>query len=113
MRLTLIQLAEDKYKFVWSKHHLILDGWSTAIVFKDVFDTYSALQQGQNLPLLPSRPYGNYIAWLRQQDLSQAEAFWRRTLKGFITPTPLKVDQNSGDSHNGQEDQDEQQNPTI
>jgi NRPS condensation-like uncharacterized protein len=37
MRLTLIQLAEDKYKFVWSKHHLILDGWSTAIVFKGRF----------------------------------------------------------------------------
>jgi non-ribosomal peptide synthetase component F/aryl carrier-like protein len=109
MRLTLIQLAKDNYQFVWSKHHLILDGWSTAIVFKDVFDTYSALHQGQDLPSLPSRPYGNYIAWLRQQDLSQAEAFWRRTLKGFTTPTPLRVDRNSGGSHSGQEDQDEQQ----
>ena len=59
--------------------------------------------------MLPSRPYANYITWLRQQDLSQAEAFWRRTLKGFIIPTPLKVDRTSGDSHNRQEDQDEQQ----
>ena len=40
-----------------------------------------------------SRPYGDYIAWLQQQDLSQAEAFWRQTLKGFTTPTVLNVGQ--------------------
>ena len=32
-------------------------------------------------------PYGDYIAWLQQQELSQAEAFWRQTLNGFTTPT--------------------------
>ena len=28
MRLSLIQLSQQKYQFVWSFHHLILDGWS-------------------------------------------------------------------------------------
>ncbi|MCC5670500.1 condensation domain-containing protein [Nostoc sp. CHAB 5784] len=56
MRLNLIQLADDKHQFIWSKHHLILDGWSTAIVFKEVFDAYEALHQGSDLSVIRSRP---------------------------------------------------------
>lgn len=95
MRLTLIRVADDSYQLVWSKHHLILDGWSTALVFKDVVEHYQALCQGQDLPLAPSRTYGDYIAWLQQQDLSKAEKFWRQALNGIQAPTPLislKVD---------------------
>jgi len=95
MRLTLIRVADDSYQLVWSKHHLILDGWSTALVFKDVVEHYQALCQGQDLPLAPSRAYGDYIAWLQQQDLSKAEKFWRQALRRIQAPTPLislKVD---------------------
>lgn len=35
LRLTLIRLGDRAYQFVWSSHHIILDGWSTALVFKD------------------------------------------------------------------------------
>ena len=95
MRLTLIRVADDSYQLVWSKHHLILDGWSTALVFKDVVEHYQALCQGQDLSFAPSRAYGDYIAWLQQQDLSKAEKFWRQALSGIQAPTPLislKVD---------------------
>lgn len=109
MRLALIQLSEENYQFVWSKHHLILDGWSTVLVFKEVFDAYEALHQGDNLPVIHSRAYGDYIAWLRQQDLSAAEAFWRNTLKGFTAPTPLIVNRDFGSTSSGNEDHDEQQ----
>jgi amino acid adenylation domain-containing protein/non-ribosomal peptide synthase protein (TIGR01720 family) len=91
MRLTLIQLAEDTYQFVWSKHHLILDGWSTALVLKQVVEVYEALCQNRDLPSVSSPPYGDYIAWLQQQDLSPAEVFWRQLLKGFTAPTPLLI----------------------
>jgi NRPS condensation-like uncharacterized protein len=32
MRLALIQVADETYHFVWSFHHLLLDGWSTPLV---------------------------------------------------------------------------------
>jgi len=41
------------------------------------------------LQLEPTRPYSDYITWLKRQDLSKAEAFWRKTLDGFTEPTPL------------------------
>ena len=91
MRFTLIQVAEDTFQFIWSHHHLLLDGWCLSIIFKEVFAFYEAFSQGQNLHLGNLRPYRDYIAWLQQQDLSEAETFWRQNLGGFVDPTPLIV----------------------
>lgn len=92
MRLILIRLAEDSYHFIWSRPLLLLDGWSVALLLNEIAALYDAFCQGKQVNLGRCRPYGDYISWLQQQDLSQAEAFWRRTLQGFTAPTPLGVD---------------------
>jgi non-ribosomal peptide synthetase component F len=92
MRLALIRLGEDSYRAVWSHHHLIMDGWSLPLVFKEVFATYQARVLGKDARLPPLRPYGDYIQWLERQDPARAEAFWRNTLRGFSEPTPFRVD---------------------
>jgi amino acid adenylation domain-containing protein/non-ribosomal peptide synthase protein (TIGR01720 family) len=105
MRLILIQLAAQQYHFLWSHHHLLLDGWSTSLVLQEVFAFYEAACQHHNLHLPQSRPYRDYIAWLQQQSLLEAEAFWRRTLKGFTAPTPFYVDvdcSSSSSMHSGE-----------
>jgi hypothetical protein len=109
MRVTLIQMDESVYQFIYSFHHLLLDGWSMSLVLKEVFVFYEAFCQGQDLHLKRSRPYQDYIAWLQQQDLSQAEAFWRLALKGFTAPTPLSVDRALGSLPSEGESYDEQQ----
>ncbi|HYX15543.1 MAG TPA: amino acid adenylation domain-containing protein [Nostoc sp.] len=91
MRLTLVQLSDISYNFTWSHHHLLLDGWSVPLIFKEVFACYKAFCNTQDVYLEPIRPYRDYIVWLQQQNLSEAEAFWRQTLKGFTTPTQLLV----------------------
>ncbi|BAS60155.1 amino acid adenylation domain protein (plasmid) [Leptolyngbya boryana NIES-2135] len=92
MRLILIQQAAQQYHFLWSHHHLLLDGWSTSLVLQEVFVVYEATCQGQTLRLPKPRPYRDYIGWLQQQSLPEAETFWRQTLKGFTAPTPFGVD---------------------
>jgi amino acid adenylation domain-containing protein len=92
LRATLVSWEEGVAKFVWSFHHLILDGWSISLVFADVLALYAALAQGRAPDLLVPRPYGDYIAWLERQDRGEAEAFWRRELLGFDEPTPLPFD---------------------
>ena len=96
MRLKLVRLSEDVHHFVWNHHHLLLDGWSAAAVRKEVFSLYEAACEGVSLQLPAPRPYRDYIAWLRQQDMDEAEAFWRRTLKGFGAPTTLEMDRDPG-----------------
>jgi amino acid adenylation domain-containing protein/FkbM family methyltransferase len=91
MRVTLIRTGDDAYRFVWSYHHALVDGWSCSLIFNDVFVAYEALCRGVALQLPPTRPFGEYIDWLRGQDLSAAESYWRRTLKGFEAATPLGV----------------------
>jgi amino acid adenylation domain-containing protein len=53
---------------------------------------YKGVCRAEIPALPPRRPYRDYIRWLQQQDLSQAESFWRDYLDGFTTPTPFGVD---------------------
>jgi acyl carrier protein len=92
MRLVLIHVAEDIHQFIWSNHHLLLDGWSLTLVLNEVLTSYEALCRGESPNFNGRRHYADYIAWLSRQDITRAEAFWRQTLKGFTTPTPLGVD---------------------
>jgi alpha-ketoglutarate-dependent taurine dioxygenase len=95
MRLAVIKIEKDTYKVIWSGHHLILDAWSNAIILKQVFALYEGFCQGETIQLKSSRPYRDYIAWLKQQDLSQVENFWRRFLQPLTAPTPLTIDQST------------------
>ncbi|MBW4570976.1 MAG: amino acid adenylation domain-containing protein [Tolypothrix carrinoi HA7290-LM1] len=95
MRFTLMELASQRYQFLWSHHHIIMDGWCLPILLKEVLTFYEAYNRGESCYIPALSPYRDYIAWLQKQDVSEAEAFWRRTLKGFRTPTPLVVDRPS------------------
>lgn len=92
MRFALFRVSESDYQFIWTFHHIILDGRSYIIVLKEVFAFYDAFCQGEDLQLEQPHPYRDHIQWLQQQDLSKAEGFWRHLLKGFTAPTPLVVD---------------------
>ncbi|MET0396637.1 MAG: non-ribosomal peptide synthase/polyketide synthase [Longimicrobiaceae bacterium] len=89
MRLALFRVAEEEHQLVWTHHHLILDGWSLSLLFRDVLGFYSAYAEGATPQVGTGRRYGDYVAWLAQQDRGRAEAFWRGALAGFDTPTPL------------------------
>ena len=92
MRLALIQVADETYHFAWSFHHLLLDGWSTPLVIKEVFIFYEGLSQGRAVELGAAHPYREYIRWLRKQEMGKAEQFWRELLKGFSAPTTLGIE---------------------
>ena len=109
MRLALGRVAEDSYQFICSYHHALLDAWCWPLILKEVLAFYEASQLGKKLQIKPCRPYRDYIAWLQQQDLSEAEAFWRKELKGFTAPTPLGVDRISPKSSGKEKGYDRQQ----
>ncbi|HEX2326854.1 MAG TPA: condensation domain-containing protein, partial [Chloroflexota bacterium] len=91
LRLALFRLAEETHELVWSLHHLLLDGWSLALVLQDLLALYEAARGGTPVLLPPSRPFGDYVEWLQSQDLSQAEAYWRAALAGITAATPLPL----------------------
>ena len=91
MRLHIVQLGESSYRMLWTFHHALLDGRSFPIVLREGFAAYTAFRD--DVPggpqLAPRKPYYDYIEWLRTQDLSEAQQFFREKLKGFRAPTPM------------------------
>ncbi|HEV2861081.1 MAG TPA: amino acid adenylation domain-containing protein [Pyrinomonadaceae bacterium] len=96
MRLALARTDEDAYHFVWTHHHLLLDGWSAASLLREVLAGYESLRRGEATPARRPPPFRHYIAWSRQQDASKAERFWRDELKGFAKPTLLTAGRHAG-----------------
>ncbi len=91
LRCFLAQCDANAHYFVLSNHHAILDGWSLSPLLREVFVFYESFCTGVAVELAPPRPFRDYIKWLDKQDAIKAEAFWRKTLRGFKTPTDLPV----------------------
>ena len=93
MRLALMVLSERRYQLVWTFHHIILEGWSAAILLSELWKRYDdPCGRDVLLSCRPFRPYVEYIHWLRKQDQSKATAYWRETFKNFNAPTRLPID---------------------
>lgn len=90
-RVTVFQLGENEYRFLWSNHHIIIDGWSLGNLMKRLFENYEALRQNHPLPRSPEHPYADYVKWLEKQDRDSAFAYWESRLNGFDEPTSLPM----------------------
>ena len=91
LRLALFRTAEREHRLVWTHHHILMDGWCRPLVAAEFFALYQALRHGEDPVQPPSRPYRDYVAWLRGKEAEKprAESFWRETLSGLAGPTPL------------------------
>lgn len=89
MKLTLFRLADLRWRFVCRAHHLLFDGWSLAVLLRDVLETHQSLRAG--VPHSPPRApaFREYLQWIEKQNAAQTEAFWRNALAGFRTTTPI------------------------
>src|ERR1039457_2852251 len=92
MRFALLRLGDSAHQFVWTHHHLLLDGWSVPLVLRDVLTSYAAAREERAVTLPRPRSYREYLDWLQRQDPATAERFWRAELRGFGEPTPLPFD---------------------
>jgi amino acid adenylation domain-containing protein len=96
LRVALIRLTSELHRLVLTFHHIVLDGWSVAIVLDEIVSTYRALAAGGPEPsfeLLPS--FEDYVQWLRKQPLADSEAFWGSTLTDLPLPAPLPCERDT------------------
>ncbi len=87
LRFKFVKLENQHYKFIWSYHHILLDGWCLPVIFKEVFDIYNSIEN--QMPLNPQiiYPYRNYIEWLQLWDVEKAKKFWKNQFAEFTNPT--------------------------
>ncbi len=80
-RLHLVRVNDRRYRFLWSFHHIILDGWSTLLLLQEVF--------GESRR--SNARFRDFVAWslddARTPLPSESIEFWKQQLQGFDTPT--------------------------
>ncbi|WP_281944516.1 condensation domain-containing protein, partial [Paenibacillus tyrfis] len=92
MRVSILRTGEETLRFIWSFHHIVMDGWCLSLVTQEVFGTYFALREQKQLELAPVTPYSSYIEWLERQDSEEASRYWSEYLAGYEQQTLLPTD---------------------
>ncbi|MBD0378728.1 non-ribosomal peptide synthetase [Paenibacillus sedimenti] len=83
MHIAVFQTAEQEYRFIWSHHHILMDGWGLGIVINRLFQIYEMLKNNKPLEQEAVYPYSDYIKWLEKQDKDEALAYWQTYLDGY------------------------------
>ena len=96
-RTLLIRITPDDHILAISVHHIVADGWSVAIAFKEICELYEAGASGR-IPKLLHLPiqYIDYAGWEHEQlslgRLAQHIAYWRKQLEGAPALLQLPTD---------------------
>ncbi|MFI6167989.1 amino acid adenylation domain-containing protein [Nocardia sp. NPDC051052] len=85
IRCTLIRTAADAYRFVLTNHHLVLDGWSTPLLVRELLALYVTSGDASALP--PAHSYREFLSWLDERDDAESIAAWAESLAGIDAPT--------------------------
>ena len=96
-RARLLRISDDDHLLSVGMHHVITDGWSMGIYFRELSALYRAFAAGQPSPLpdLPIR-YVDYSAWqrcwLQGEVLERQLDYWRTALGGAPGVLELPTD---------------------
>jgi hypothetical protein len=67
IRVLMVQVKSNEHVFMATQHHIVSDGWSSAVSTRELNTLYSAYCNGKSDPLSPlSIQYPDYAAWQRQ-----------------------------------------------
>ena len=96
-RALLVRLSRDQYLLVLAMHHIVTDGWSISILFRELARCYegSVNQKEPELPELPLQ-YVEYAQWQREyvsaEVLANQVEYWKNKLAGAQTILDLPAD---------------------
>jgi amino acid adenylation domain-containing protein/non-ribosomal peptide synthase protein (TIGR01720 family) len=95
-RFAIFRLDGRTSQFLWTYHHVLLDGWSMSMLWQEFIDIYKAFSCGKALTLPDAVPYRDYAEWLSKQDADEARQYWRARLTNIRAPCMLPFEQSTG-----------------
>src|SRR5262249_36866722 len=85
VRASLLRLSHDEHVLLLTLHHIVFDGWSRAILVRELAALYDAFSQGKPSPL-PDMPiqYTDFAVWqnkhLQGKTLAKQLSYWKQQL---------------------------------
>ncbi len=100
IRTHLVRLEDDHHLLVMTVHHIVMDGWSASVLFRDLRELYDAECKGIASPLPPAESYTQFAERLDNRDetkeMARAEAFWLNQYADGIPVLNLPLDRPRG-----------------
>lgn len=100
MRAHLVRLEDEHHWLVMTVHHIVLDGWSARVLFRDLREIYDAECKGIACALPPPESYTEFAERLagrgESEEMARAEAFWLNQYADGIPVLNLPLDRPRG-----------------
>lgn len=108
IRATLLKLPNNENILMVVMHHIVSDGWSLGLFYKELSTVYTAFSAGQPSPL-PELPiqYADFARWqtewMSDEVLERHLKYWRTQLAGIRPVLDLPIDRPrpAAQSHRG------------
>jgi len=96
-RAGLLRLGEEDHVLLLSMHHIVSDGWSMGVLYREFSALYGAYREGRESPLPElGVQYADYAVWQREQlegeVLERQLSYWRERLAGAPELLELPTD---------------------
>lgn len=92
-RVTLVRTAGSDsvagFHMIWDFHHIVIDGWSAAVVIDELLSAYDG-----DLPIDQGPRFSDHLGWLHDQDAEAAQGYWKELLAGVEGPTRFRFGYN-------------------
>lgn len=98
LRVLLVQLAPDDRLLCITTHHIVSDGWSKNVMFRDLSSFYAAFREGAEPLGIAALPIGwsDYADWERSDEhqvaIAEGLAYWREQLRDAPPTLDLPTD---------------------
>lgn len=96
LRVVVQKLNRRKYKYTFTAHHIVLDGWSLALYCRDLGHFYDALSGAETDPLPAAQNYSEYersmSEYLESEQGKSDEAFWLDLFSDSVPILDLPTD---------------------
>ncbi len=93
VRARVCRLTPEHHRFVFTAHHLICDGSSVGVLFRELGQLYQAQKSGAVIALPPAKSFHTYAAGAAARHatpaFAAAEAYW--VSQFATTPAPLEL----------------------
>jgi hypothetical protein len=97
VRAVLIKRGKSSHAILFAMHHIVSDGWSVAVIVRELSTLYEAFCAGRPSPL-PELPvqYADFAVWQRRwlesDGLESQLTYWRTRLGGQLPVIDIRAD---------------------
>ncbi|WP_428910883.1 amino acid adenylation domain-containing protein [Niallia sp. Krafla_26] len=99
-----VKTKHEQFELIITFHHIILDGWSLAIIVKDLWSFYGKLQRDEFIQETEEFNVSDYNHWLKKAQRHQAGFDWKAYFGQFLQEPVMgtrRNDLNENQFHEG------------